>query len=64
MILCFSGTGNSRYVADQIALLREIPHNLGGQLASEFSVRCACKFRRLTGGKSRKLQDTYGALKD
>ena len=29
-------------------------------MASEFSVRCACKFRRLTGGKSRNLQDTYG----
>ena len=26
-------------------------------MASEFSVRCACKFRRLTGGKSMNLQD-------
>ena len=29
---------------------KEIPHNKGGWLASEFSVRRACKFRRLAGG--------------
>ncbi len=33
---------------------KEIPHNKGGWLASEFSVRRACKFRRLAGGKSRR----------
>ncbi len=31
---------------------KEIPHNKGGWLASEFSVMRACKFRRLAGGKS------------
>ena len=39
---------------------KEIPHNKGGWLASEFSVMRACKFRRLAGGKSRNLQDVHG----
>ena len=41
-------------------MFKEIPRNKGGWLASEFSVRRACKFRRLAGGKSRKLQDVHG----
>jgi hypothetical protein len=40
--------------------IKEIPRNKGGWLASEFSVRRACKFRRLAGGKSRKLQNVHG----
>jgi len=48
----------SRVVIDRNT--KEIPHNKGGWLASEFSVMRACKFRRLAGGKSRNLQDVHG----
>jgi hypothetical protein len=38
----------------------EIPHYFGGWLAREYFVSCACRFRRLTGSKSRNLQDANG----
>ena len=39
--------------------LKVIPHNKGGRLASEFSFRCACIFRRLTGDKDLCINYSY-----
>ena len=36
------------------------PHKCGGRLANGFFVRCKCKFRRFTGGKSRNLYAADG----